>query len=63
VARQGTETSAHAAPSSPRLRLGRLSPGRMQVRLGEEAYLWLLVGLEVLSLAWLRHAFRRSHGG
>jgi hypothetical protein len=62
VARQGTESSAHAAPSAPRLRLG-LRTGRMQVRLGEEAYLWLLVGLEVLSLAWLRHAFRRSHGG
>jgi hypothetical protein len=56
MARQFQETNARPAASS-------LRPGRMQLRLGEEAYLWLLVGVEVLTLAWLRHAFRRSHGG
>jgi hypothetical protein len=38
-------------------------PGRMQVQLGDEAYLWVLVLLEVGAIAWLRSAFRRHHGG
>jgi hypothetical protein len=29
----------------------------------EAMALWLLVGLEVLSQVWLRHYFRRHHGG
>ena len=39
------------------------APGRKQLRLGDEAYLWLLVALEVLAMAWLRQAFGRRHGG
>lgn len=30
---------------------------------GDELYLWALVLLEVGAIAWLRHAFRRHHGG
>ena len=26
-------------------------------------YLWALVAIEMLTLIWLRHAFRRYHGG
>jgi hypothetical protein len=26
-------------------------------------YLWVLVALELAMLVWLRHAFRRYHGG
>lgn len=26
-------------------------------------YLWVLVGIEVLLMGWLRHSFRRYHGG
>jgi hypothetical protein len=26
-------------------------------------YLWALVAVEMLTLIWLRHAFRRYHGG
>jgi len=26
-------------------------------------YLWLLVGIEVVLMGWLRHSFRRYHGG
>lgn len=38
-------------------------PGRYQMKLGDEQYLWLLIGLEILATVWLRHAFRRRHGG
>lgn len=38
-------------------------PGRMQVRIGDEGYLWVLIALEVGAIAWLRKAFRRHHGG
>ena len=37
--------------------------GRMQLRLGDELYLWILVASELLAIAWLRRAFRRTHGG
>jgi hypothetical protein len=30
---------------------------------GDEIYLWILVFAEVGAIAWLRHAFRRYHGG
>jgi hypothetical protein len=35
----------------------------MQLRIGDEGYLWLLIALEVGAMAWLRQAFRRNHGG
>lgn len=38
-------------------------PGRMQLRIGDEGYLWALIALEVGAIAWLRSAFRRHHGG
>jgi hypothetical protein len=38
-------------------------PGKMQLRIGDEGYLWLLIALEVGAMAWLRQAFRRHHGG
>jgi hypothetical protein len=38
-------------------------PGRRQLALGDELYLWVLVALEVLTLAWARKAFKRHHGG
>jgi len=31
--------------------------------LGVHHYLWALVAIEMLLLVWLRHAFRRYHGG
>ena len=37
--------------------------GARPVMLGDAAYLWALVLIEVLTLAWLRQAFRRYHGG
>jgi hypothetical protein len=37
--------------------------GRYQTKLGDEHYLWILVILEVVAIGWLRHAFRRRHGG
>lgn len=42
--------------------MGR-KPGRYQTKLGDEHYLWILVILEVVAIGWLRHAFRRRHGG
>jgi len=38
-------------------------PGGMQIKIGDEGYLWLLIALEVGAIAWLRSAFRRHHGG
>ena len=38
-------------------------PGRHQIMLGDEKYLWLLVILEVLLQGFLRKRFRRHHGG
>lgn len=38
-------------------------PGRPQLMLGDEKYLWLLVVLEVLATGILRKKFRRYHGG
>jgi hypothetical protein len=36
---------------------------RGNLRLGDEQYLWILVGIEVAILAWGRYATRRLHGG
>lgn len=38
-------------------------PGRPQLMLGDEMYLWILVILEVLVTGILRKQFRRHHGG
>ena len=38
-------------------------PGRHQLMLGDEMYLWMLVILEVLLTGILRKKFRRYHGG
>ena len=34
-----------------------------QIQLGDEKYLWILVGLEVAATAWLRNRSRGRHGG
>lgn len=38
-------------------------PGRPQLMLGDEKYLWILVVLEVMLTGVLRKRFRRYHGG
>lgn len=44
--------------------LGRtLRPGARSLQVGDEMYLWLIVLLEVATLAFLRNHFRRYHGG
>jgi type VI protein secretion system component VasA len=60
--RQGTEASTHTVPRGVNP-LSRLRSGRVQVRFGEEVYLWALVIAEALAIGWLRTAFKRSHGG
>ena len=52
---QGTQGGVRQAVGS--------RPGSRPVQLGDEMYLWILVGLEVGAIAWLRSAFRRHHGG
>lgn len=37
-------------------------PG-MKFMVGDEAYLWLLLLIEILVMAYLRRHFRRHHGG
>jgi len=69
--RQGGGHGAYAGPS-PAGSQGTLGgvtkalgarPGRRQVALGDELYLWILVALEVSIIAWGRRAFKRYHGG
>jgi hypothetical protein len=33
------------------------------MKIGDEGYLWILIALELGAIAWLRHAFKRRHGG
>lgn len=54
---QGTLGGPARAPSAgPR-------PGRRQMLLGDEMYLWMLVAIEIGLMAALRRKFRRHHGG
>ena len=41
---------------------GRPGPSGL-IPQGDAFYLWILVGLEVLAISWLRSAFKRHHGG
>lgn len=38
-------------------------PGRFKLMVGDEVYLWILLALEIGTLAFLRNHFRRYHGG
>jgi hypothetical protein len=38
-------------------------PGRMMLMVGDEAYLWGILFLELGAIAFLRNHFRRYHGG
>ena len=38
-------------------------PGARNLQLGDEVYLWILVALELGAMGWLRHYFRKRHGG
>lgn len=38
-------------------------PGKRYPAFGDEVYLWVLIGLEVGAIAFLRSAFKRYHGG
>jgi len=38
-------------------------PGSRSVLLGDEVYLWVLVLMEVGTMAFFRNKFRRHHGG
>lgn len=38
-------------------------PGRRQVQLGDEMYLWILVLLEVGFISYFRSVLSRYHGG
>lgn len=49
------------AIKSPRLNVG--SAALRNSLTPETMMLWLLVGLEMLTLVGLRHYFRRQHGG
>jgi hypothetical protein len=38
-------------------------PGKMQLAVGDEFYLWVLILIEVGTMGFLRKHFRRYHGG
>jgi len=38
-------------------------PGKRLTIMGDEVYLWILVGIEVAAISFLRSAFSRYHGG
>jgi hypothetical protein len=42
---------------------GASRPGMRNLNVGDELYLWFLIALEVGAMGWLRHHFRRRHGG
>lgn len=60
-----SNTNASSVPNSGtpggRSSMGR--PGRPQLMIGDEKYLWILVILEALATGILRKKFRRYHGG
>lgn len=60
----GTRGRMGASKSSPEPGNTSGTPvGRRDVVLGDEVYLWLLVGVEVLAIAYFRSALSRYHGG
>jgi len=38
-------------------------PGSRNIMVGDEVYLWVLLGLEVATMTFFRNKFRRHHGG
>ena len=38
-------------------------PGARNIALGDEMYLWVLIFLEIGTMAFFRNKFRRHHGG
>jgi hypothetical protein len=65
--RSGSPASSNPTPSgipqgSPGGRMG-MRPGRRRLMVGDEVYLWLVLGLEVAAMGFLRNHFRRYHGG
>jgi len=38
-------------------------PGARPVLVGDEMYLWLLLALEIGTMAFMRNKFKRHHGG
>jgi hypothetical protein len=62
-ARSNPNTSTASNQGTPGgIKAGGLRPG-MKLMVGEEAYLWLLVFIEVGILAAMRQKLRRHHGG
>lgn len=41
---------------------GGIRPG-LKLNVGDEIYLWILLILELMAMGYLRHHFRRYHGG
>lgn len=58
----GTGNVGMSGTPGGRGRMG-MRPGARSINVGDEMYLWLLVLLEVGFLGFLRHRFRRHHGG
>ena len=58
-----TPSGAPQGTTGGRARSHGSRPGSMNLNLGDEMYLWVLVILEALTLGWLRNHFRRHHGG
>lgn len=56
-----TPSHAHNAGTLGGPSAGR--PGRPQLMLGDEKYLWIMVLIEVFLTGVLRKRFRRYHGG
>lgn len=60
----GSNPNPSGVPNSGTLggsAMGR--PGRPQLMLGDEMYLWIMVVIEALLIGSLRKRFRRHHGG
>lgn len=58
----GTMGGPSLMGNQPRSKVGT-KPGRKQLLLGDEVYLWILVLIEVFLIGFLRQKTRRHHGG
>lgn len=69
ISAQRTPSASNPAPGNMNsgtyggLRAASSRPGRMNLAVGDEMYLWILVLVEAFSIGLFRKKFRRYHGG
>lgn len=62
TSRSGPQPGVQGTLGGPAPAVGS-RPGKRNMQLGDEVYLWILLALEIGAISWLRSAFSRYHGG